>query len=228
MFNKPIKKKKTTKDEEIDYWLSYSDLMASILIIFILLFTYKILDYNQTLEKKENKIKELTKLRQMVITKLVEEFGNEIQIDPKTGVIKLKSNILFDYDQSNLKPKGKEFLQKFVPRYLKVLLGDKQIKKNISRIVIEGHTDNQGSYLYNLELSQARAFNVVKYIYSDNVQSKYKDDLEDFVAAIGRSEMDLIKDKAGNVIKDKSRRVEFKFELKNEKILKEILHEVKK
>ncbi|MGM0502889.1 MAG: OmpA family protein [Bacillota bacterium] len=226
MFNKPIKKKKKTQDEEVDYWLSYSDLMASILIIFILLFTYKILDYNQTLEKKENKIKELTKLRQMVVTRLVEEFGNEIQIDPKTGVIKLKSDILFDYDESELKPEGKEFLQKFVPRYLKVLLGDEQIKNNISRIVIEGHTDDEGSYLYNLELSQERAFNVAKYIYSDSVKSNYKDDLEEFIAAIGRSEMDLITNEQGEVLEDKSRRVEFKFELKNEKILKEILKEV--
>jgi chemotaxis protein MotB len=58
------------------------------------------------------------------------------------------------------------------------LLGDEQIKKNISRIVIEGHTDDEGSYLYNLELSQERAFNVAKYIYSDSVESRYKDDCE--------------------------------------------------
>jgi chemotaxis protein MotB len=77
-----------------------------------------------------------------------------------------------------------------------------------------------------LELSQERAFNVAKYIYSDSVESRYKDDLEHFVAAIGRSKMDLIKDKSGKVLKDKSRRVEFKFELKNEKILEEILKEV--
>lgn len=226
MFNKAIKKKNKDNDGDIDYWLSYSDLMAGILIIFILLFTYNILAYNQSLEEKEDRIKELSQLRQMVITRLIEEFGDEIVIDPNTGVIELKNDILFDYDESELKSEGKEFLQEFIPRYLEVLLGDKEIRENLRRIVVEGHTDHIGDYLYNLELSQARAFSVVEYIFSDNIESEYKNDLEEFITAIGRSKVDLIKDEEGEVIQDQSRRVEFKFELDNEQILQEILEEV--
>jgi chemotaxis protein MotB len=228
MFNRPIKRKQKEEDEEVSYWLSYSDLMAGVLIIFILLFTYKILAYNQNLESKESKIKELTSIRKMIITRLFEEFGDEIQIDPKTGVIKVRSNILFDVDQSKIKKEGHQFLQKFIPRYLKVLLGEEDIKKHLSRIVVEGHTDNTGTYLYNLELSQARAFNVVKYIYSEEVITKYKDGLENFISAIGRSEVDLVLSDQGKISKNKSRRVEFKFELKDDKIIRAILDEVKK
>jgi chemotaxis protein MotB len=218
MFNRPIKRKQKEEDEEVSYWLSYSDLMAGVLIIFILLFTYKILAYNQNLESKESKIKELTSIRKMIITRLF----------PKTGVIKVRSNILFDVDQSKIKKEGHQFLQKFIPRYLKVLLGEEDIKKHLSRIVVEGHTDNTGTYLYNLELSQARAFNVVKYIYSEEVITKYKDGLENFISAIGRSEVDLVLSDQGKISKNKSRRVEFKFELKDDKIIRAILDEVKK
>lgn len=38
----------------------------------------------------------------------------------------------------------------------------------ISQIIIEGHTDDEGSYMYNLELSQNRALAVVKKIYDEN------------------------------------------------------------
>ncbi len=44
MFNNR-KVKKQFREEESNFWISYSDLMAGILIIFILLFLYKIQDF---------------------------------------------------------------------------------------------------------------------------------------------------------------------------------------
>ena len=38
----------------------------------------------------------------------------------------------------------------------------------VSEIIIEGHTDTNGSYIYNLELSQQRAFSVAKYCLTES------------------------------------------------------------
>lgn len=224
MISKVMSKKKKG-EEEITYWLSFSDLMSSLLIVFVLLFIYVVLDYNQALSTKEAKIKELTSVRSKIISKLVKELGDDIAIDKNTGAIKLKSEILFDKAKNELKPEGQEFLTKFTPKYLKVLLGDPEIKKSLSTIIIEGHTDDDGTYIYNLELSQARALNVVKYISQDPTNAKYQADIEKYFSAIGRSKADLIK-KDGKVLQADSRRVEFKFRLKDEETLKSILREI--
>jgi chemotaxis protein MotB len=226
-------KKNKKADEEVTYWLSFSDVMSSLLIIFLLLFVYKILDYNQeiktyneTLASKEAKIQELSKVRTKIIEKLLEQFGENIAIDKNTGAIKLKSEILFDSNKSELKPEGKIFLTTFIPKYLDILLGDKEIKDNLSRIIIEGHTDDVGSYIYNLDLSQERASSVVKYILMDGVNQNNVNDIEQYVSAIGRSKADLIKN-GNEVLMAESRRVEFKFQLKDEDTIKAILNEIR-
>jgi chemotaxis protein MotB len=226
-------KKNKKADEEVTYWLSFSDVMSSLLIIFLLLFVYKILDYNQeiknyneTLASKEAKIQELSKVRTKIIEKLLEQFGENIAIDKNTGAIKLKSEILFDSNKSELKPEGKIFLTTFIPKYLDILLGDKEIKDNLSRIIIEGHTDDVGSYIYNLDLSQERASSVVKYILMDGVNQNNINDIEQYVSAIGRSKADLIKN-GNEVLMAESRRVEFKFQLRDEDTIKAILNEIR-
>ncbi len=77
--------------------------------------------------------------------------------------------------------------------------------------------------MYNLDLSQQRAFSVVKYILSDRFPNfKYKDRLQVKISAVGRSESIPLLDESGNPDWERSRRVEFKFRLEDEKRLKKI------
>lgn len=203
--------------ESVSYWLSIGDLMASILIVFILLFVFQIQNVNNELKKKEDVIDSLTAIKNKIIAKLINEFEKEnmrIDIDPITGAIKLNEKILFNKGKFKLKDEGKKYLNIFIPKYVNILLGDKDIKKEISQIIVEGHTDDTGSYIYNLNLSQERAFEVVRYIYDDMKWFKGKKLLQYYITANGRSKTQLIKDKNGNVDQEKSRRVEFKFKLK--------------
>ncbi|SDI37636.1 Outer membrane protein OmpA [Halanaerobium congolense] len=215
----PRKKNK----EEVSYWLSYSDLMAALLIIFILILAYNILQFKvsqEELEAIQVQIKEIDQTNK-VIDKLEKEFGEEIEINEDTGDIVVKSDILFDFDEYELKEKGKNFLEDFIPRYLDVMIGDKEIKDNLYRILVVGHTDAKGDYLYNLELSQLRALEVVNYIFSEQIKTPYKKEVEKYIEAIGRSETEVKKSDNGEILSDESRRVEFKFELRTlEKIKK--------
>ena len=220
-----ILKKKRSQEEEPGFWISFSDLMASILIIFILLFVYKLVEYQASLTEKEQQIQELTSTRVKIIEMLQEEFEKEnidINIDSKTGTIKLNESILFDTSKSELKKEGKEFAKKFIPIYVKILLGNKDIKSQLSQIIIEGHTDDVGSYMSNLKLSQDRTLSVAKFLLDDEFDYKYKKDLQEYVTLNGRSYSDPILDKSGQVNRNASRRVEIKFRLKEEEILLEI------
>ena len=105
-------KKKRRIEEGNGYWISFSDLMSGVLIIFMLLFIYKILDYQNNIESKEAMIESLSSTRAQIITMLQEEFEKEdidILIDPKTGAIRLSEAILFDYGRNELKEEGKFF-----------------------------------------------------------------------------------------------------------------------
>ena len=75
-----------------------------------------------------------------------------INVDEKTGSIAL-IQAFFDSGQAVLKQSGESLLKKFIPKYIGVLT-NKQFKEYVSEIIIEGHTDSEGDYLYNLELLQ--------------------------------------------------------------------------
>lgn len=224
-------KKKRKIEEGSGYWISFSDLMSGVLIIFMLLFIYKILDYQNNIESKEAMIESLSSTRMQIISMLQEEFEKEnidILIDPKTGAIRLSEAILFDYGKNELKEEGKIFLQKFIPIYVRILFGTDDIKSQVSQIIIEGHTDDAGDYIYNLKLSQERALSVVEYLIGDSLNYDYKNDLQYNLTANGRSFSELITNEDGTVNADASRRVEIKFRLNEEEILMQIKQELEK
>lgn len=166
------------------------------------------------------KIKTLTGLKLNVIAKLKEKLGDSIQIDEKSGAIKFSSNILFDQASSTLKEDSKKELKSTLKKYLSTLLENKEIRKNIENITIEGHTNSDGTYLSNLALSQQRAGAVMQFLYDSNIINKEL--ISKYINSSGRSDSDLIFQANGEEDKDASRRIEIKFNLKNEEAMKEI------
>lgn len=175
---------------------------------------------SEELNTTKKKIRQLTGLKVQIISLLKEKLGNKIAIDPKTGALRLVSDILFEQDGYTLKEEAKHYISSVLKQYLAVLLNDQEIKKHIEYIVIEGHTNSDGDYLYNLNLSQKRAYEVMKYILSSELN--HDGELEKYLEASGRSYMDLIYDKNGKEDKEASRRIEIKFNLKNEDAIREI------
>lgn len=205
--------------------------MASVLIIFILLFVYNLIAYEESMNETEKMIQELTSTRMKIITMLQEEFDKEdidIIIDPKTGAIQLNESILFDSGKSQLKDEGKLFAEKFIPIYVKILLGNDEIKSQISQIIIEGHTDDVGGYLYNLKLSQERSLSVAQFLINPEFDYMYKNEMEKYLTINGRSYSEPILNSDGSINKDASRRVEIKFRLKEEEVLLQIQKELEK
>ena len=165
------------------------------------------------------KIKNLTGIRIKVVTKLKEKLGKSIKIDSKSGAIVFSSNILFTQGSFKLKEGSKQELSSVLQKYINALLFDEDIKQYIDQVVIEGHTNSDGSYLYNLELSQKRALEVMKFLYQK--YPKNSATLREYISASGRSYANLIKSN-GVEDKDASRRIEIKFRIKNEKSINEL------
>lgn len=216
---------RSRKKSEVNYWMSYADLMSAMLMVFALLLMLVILDYKEVLSQKEEEIKEVVSVKAEIIQSLSEAFKESnmaIDIDEQTGAIRLPGNILFESNSSEISSEGKAFLNQFVPVYLGILM-QKQFQDEISSIIIEGHTDQNGSYMYNMGLSQNRAYSVLQYIYSKEAASfPEKEISQSYITANGRSFSTLLKDEKGKVDADRSRRVEFLFRLKNDEAIQAI------
>lgn len=222
-------------EETTDYWMSYSDMMAALLLMFILFLTISLFHYqglNEDLRAHAKKIDNIIGIRKQIVDDLKEQFSYsdlQVDIDPETGAIRFSEGVFFETDKYEIKPSGKEYLNKFIPQYISVLLNSNN-KKYISQIIIEGHTDPVGSYMYNLELSQKRAFAVTKYILSDDFEEMNdgdKNDLRRILTANGRSYSQLIMEDENKADHSRSRRVEFKFRLKDEEMIHEMEHILK-
>ncbi|SFV58001.1 FIG00638667: hypothetical protein [hydrothermal vent metagenome] len=187
----------------------------------------KALDNKQTkydelltkLQAQKAQIKSLTGIKLKVIAELKSALGNKINIDKKSGSLRLSSNILFDKGSAQLKDNAKSQLKANFIKYVDTLISNKNISDYLDKIIIEGHTDSDGGYLYNLSLSQKRAYAVMNYLLTlDYIK---KNNIKTKLVASGRSYLDAIKIN-GVEDKDASRRIEIKFRLKNEDAMYEI------
>ena len=166
------------------------------------------------------KIKSLTGIRIKVISKLKEKLGRNIDIDKDSGAIRFSSNILFEQNSFMLKESAKKELSSVLQKYINTLLLDDDIKQYIDQITIEGYTNSDGTYLYNLQLSQKRALEVMKFLYVKYPKNEQL--FRQYVSASGRSYANAILSKDGKENKDASRRIEIKFRIKNEKAIAEL------
>ena len=143
-------------------------------------------------------------------------------VDPATGDIMLDSAVFFETGKATIREEGKELLNRFIPVYLDVLLRE-EYADYLGEIIIEGHTDSSGSYESNLKLSQDRALQVALYcLRMPSLTSAQKQQLQKILTAKGRSYADLIYNANGVEDPEASRRVEFKFSLKDSEMIEEM------
>lgn len=239
------------KFDKLSFWQSYSDMMAALLMVFMLILFASLFSYEKkqeelsqyeyrqrelekdkkALEKDkkilQNRVEEIVGVRKELIEALKNEFsdsGLSVKVDPQTGAIKFDSNLLFGYNKSVLQKRGTDFLDEFIPKYLAVVMSD-EFDSMVAEIIIEGHTDSAGSYMYNLRLSQNRAFAVASYCLNNKknlLTNSQLARLRELMTANGRSWSNLIYYENGKENAKASRRVEIKFRLREEKMMNEL------
>ncbi|RUM75456.1 MAG: hypothetical protein DSZ12_03640 [Sulfurovum sp.] len=173
------------------------------------------------LQKQKSQIKSLTGIKLQVVSALKEALGSKINIDKRTGSLKLASNVLFPVGKATLKDDSKIELKKAFEEYIGTLITNDEIKPHLDKIIIEGHTDSDGGYIYNLKLSQDRALAVMQYFLTLDFSKKHN--IKSLMTASGRAYLDPII-KEGKEDKEASRRIEIKFKLKND----DAMHEIEK
>ena len=176
----------------------------------------------QALSSQAEQIDDLLGLRTEIIRELSKSLSAadlNAKVDPTTGDIVLDSQLMFESGQDMILDSGQAQLYRLIPVYLEVLMRP-QYAQYVAEIIIEGHTDSNGSYIFNLELSQNRALSVAKFcLEMPSLSSAQRSLLTQILTAKGRSFSNTVKNADGTENMAASRRVEIKFRLKDTEMI---------
>jgi outer membrane protein OmpA-like peptidoglycan-associated protein len=196
---------------------SLTDLMTSLMVIFILLLLVFVSRRAGEVEMvKESLLKQLQQeLQPYGFTE------DSMRRDPRdrNAILVIVPNRLMNFDsgKSTLSQDGQSFLQSYIPSFAGVLCGER-FRSSIESIVVEGHTDSnkykgatpEESQNLNLKLSQDRSMEVVKSTLANlNDRKDHQACFLEKLSASGRGEQEL------EATADESRRVILKIRVKS-------------
>lgn len=222
---------------KLNEWMSVSDLMTGLMIIFLFI----TVAYMKRVKDTQNVLVDYVETRQ----KLHDELDKAFKYDTQHGDLELGNDLSMKFNNtSSLFPLGRweltqDFenkLNEFLPRYLTILVNSK-FSDEIVEIRIEGHTDSlayysldSDPYIANTILSQRRALEVLKYMRKLPVYQSFSDEqkrkLDFWFTANGFSYGKAL-DKDANftyesrkpIDGEKSRRVEFRIITRGDDVL---------
>ena len=179
----------------------------------------------EELRTTKSQLQDIVGVRTDIIRALQESLdGSSMTVDAQNGSITFSSDVLFRYNSAVLTENSKNTLREVIPTYLSVLL-QADYRPYIAEIIVEGHTDTEGGYGSNMELSFARANAVATFC--QNSKNGLTDDqitaLQNVLTVNGRSySSPVYKEGTSEVDMAASRRVEIKFRLKEDEMIEKI------
>jgi outer membrane protein OmpA-like peptidoglycan-associated protein len=224
-------------------WISISDLMAGLMMIFLFI----AISYMNSLQIRAKQIKKIAvayqELQNDLYNDLNEEFKDDLprwkaEIDKETLSVKFhEPDVLFGQGRYEVTARFQEILQEFFPRYL-LIMNSEKYQDSIEEIRIEGHTSsewrkNDGddgdnhAYFLNMWLSQNRTRSVLEYCLGLTTDHDVRIWAKKHITANGLSSSHLIYNDDGTENKEESRRVEFRTKTAAEKKVVEIIEELK-
>ena len=238
-----------TKEQETqEHWISISDLMAGLMVIFLFIAISYMISANHKTDRIrklgqqiENLLGAYTNLQEDLSDKLRDEFEGTPdkkrqfrttwrgKLTAETLSIRFKKPFL--QGDATVPDAFKNVLHNFFPRYIAILTKP-EYRESIAEIRIEGHTSSEWfnrvgtdiAYYNNMKLSQDRARNVLQYVLeiSHSKIAQNKEWIKKHLTANGLSSSKLIFDPDGAQNREESRRVEFRVVTKSEKLINEI------
>lgn len=212
MFGLRTPGRKAAREEgEKPFWISYSDMMTALMVLFLVVMTVALLAVtNEASETDKQKTQ-----RENEIAKLLAEVKSSSKEFP--GIIVHGSTIdfgdqaRFETDSNRLTKEQEVMLRQYIPKVLNIArspLGQKWVK----RVVVEGFADRRGTYLHNLNLSLQRSQRVLCALLAPATPGETPLNAEDRllirnIFLVGGSSFNSLRDSL-----EESRRIEVKLE----------------
>ena len=227
----------TLAGEEGAHWISVSDLMAGLMMVFLLVAVV----FMVIVQKESEHMREVAEiyqdLREALYEDLLEEFEEDLpgwgaKLSPDLVITFQDSGALYEIGSANLRPRFAEILKEFFPRYVNVITSP-DYREDIEEVRIEGHTSSEwtnaasenDAYINNMRLSQARTRSSLEYVINLPEVNAEEDWLKRNLTANGLSSSQPILNPDGSENEELSRRVEFRVRTDADSRIRAILEE---
>lgn len=231
---KQLLRKRNGESEE--YWISISDLMSGLMVIFLFVALSYMIEISKANEDMTTIAVTYMQNHVELYEALLEEFRQDLprwnaELDSVSLVVRFKEpEVLFKAGEATLQDRFKLILDDFFPRYLIILTGER-FRESIKEIRIEGHTSSEWNnevtgdqaYFNNMWLSQNRVSSVLDYTLRMPWQGGQADWMKQHVVSNGYSSSRLIRNKVGREDRMRSRRVEFRVVTNADERIKKIV-----
>lgn len=221
--------------EHEEHWVSVSDLMGGLMMVFLLIAVV----YMVQLEIESRKVRDVAvlydRLRTQLYEDLHEEFSDELprwgaELNRDLSLRFYNTEVLFPQGEDKLRPAFEVILADFFPRYLDIITRPKY-REDILEVRIEGHTSSdwgdlpeEEAYIRNMALSQARTRTTLAYLLDLPEVARERDWIKSNLTANGLSSSKLIEEN-GEEDPVRSRRVEFRVRTDAESRIEGMLEE---
>lgn len=196
---------------EKPFWISFSDLMTSLMVLFLITMTVALMTITGGISARES----AESRREAEISELLNSIQQSAAKLP--GVVVRGSTIdfgdraRFESNSHRLSGAQESLLRSFVPSVLRIARTD-QGRRWLKRIVVEGFADRRGTYMHNLNLSLQRSERVLCALMAG--PEKVPDGMQD-ADRLSVRELFLVGGSSFNSLKsslEESRRIELRLE----------------
>lgn len=152
------RRRKGKGEGEKPFWISYADLMTAMMTLFLAAMAVTMVAISNELAEELTAEEERGKEVQRICDRLAADFQNHASIKVDCSRHRISFGEVGRFAQNDYKlPDGaNQSLAELVPRVL-AAADSEEGKRWLKQVVIEGFTDTDGSYLYNLHLSLQRS-----------------------------------------------------------------------
>lgn len=211
MLARLVLKRGARHEGESPFWISFSDLMSALMVLFLVVMAVTLISVTQSIDAATRATIE----RSAAITRLMQMIAQDpkslgVGVDQQNFRIDLGKEVRFESGSYTISATAGQFLRSYIP----VLLRAKDTEEGrrwMRSVVVEGFTDEDGTYLYNLQLSLERSRSVVCSLFqssgaADGLTPEQLRKVQELFLVGGYSFNSIKTDKA------ESRRVEFKID----------------
>lgn len=201
-------------DGEKPFWISFSDLMSAMMVLFLVVMSVTLLAVTRKVSEAEREEVQ----RAADISALMDEVKRvAAQFDDVKVVgttIDLGRRAVFEKEgQHTLSPAQRALIREFTPKLLEKLRTTEAGQKWFKRAVVEGYASRTGTYMYNLNLSLMRSERVLCELLLNDAQGQALSQEDRRLIAqrffVGGASFNSLRGSA-----EESRRIEFKLEFK--------------
>jgi outer membrane protein OmpA-like peptidoglycan-associated protein len=162
MFSRIVLKRGGKQEGESPFWISFSDLLSALMTLFLVVMAVTLIAVTKNVTAEEEAKIQREKDVRAVMARIRKgsELFKEVKVGESTFRIDMGDVVRFDSGDSAIKTDAAKFLRTYIPVLLSAQASPEG-KQWMRRVVVEGFTDQDGTYLYNLGLSLNRSRSVV-------------------------------------------------------------------